>query len=90
MEAAPRSAGRDAAPDPAGLSFEDALQQLEDIVKALEGGKGALAQAIADYERGAALRRRCEALLAEAETTVQAIVGSPTGLAPTLRDVPDA
>lgn len=97
MGGAPRSADRDAAPDDAmpddavpnsgSLSFEAALQELEDIVKALEGGKGTLAQAIADYERGAALRRRCEVLLAEAETKVQAIVGGTAGSAPTLRDV---
>jgi len=69
----------------AALSFEDALQELEDIVRSLEGGKGSLAQAIADYERGAALRQHCERKLAEAEATVQAIVEGPGG--PTLRDV---
>lgn len=79
--------------DTASLSFEDALQQLEDIVKALEGGKGTLAQAISDYERGAALRRHCEAQLADAEMKVQAIVDGPSGstpggMAPGLRDVP--
>jgi exodeoxyribonuclease VII small subunit len=67
------------------LSFEDALAELEDIVKTLEGGKGTLAQAIADYERGAALRRHCEAKLAEAEAKLQAIVDGPGG--PTLREV---
>jgi exodeoxyribonuclease VII small subunit len=39
---------------------------------------------VADYERGAALRKRCEALLAEAEQKVQAIVEATGG--PTLRD----
>ena len=68
-----------------GLSFEDALQELEEIVRSLEGGKGSLAQAIADYERGAALRQHCERKLAEAEAKVQAIVEGPGG--PTLRDV---
>ncbi|SDB12242.1 exodeoxyribonuclease VII small subunit [Belnapia rosea] len=67
------------------LSFEDALAELEEIVKSLEGGRGTLAQAIADYERGAALRRHCEQKLAEAEAKVQAIVDAPGG--PTLRDV---
>ena len=68
-----------------GLSFEDALQELEEIVRSLEGGKGSLAQAIADYERGAALRQHCERKLAEAEAKVQAIVEGPGG--PALRDV---
>ena len=77
------------AEDLVASSFEDALAELEDIVKSLEGGKGTLAQAIADYERGAALRRHCEQKLAEAEAKVQAIVegtGGPAG-GPTLRDV---
>ena len=68
-----------------GMSFEDALQELEEIVRSLEGGKGSLAQAIADYERGAALRQHCERKLAEAEAKVQAIVEGPGG--PTLRDI---
>jgi exodeoxyribonuclease VII small subunit len=77
------------ADDLVALSFEDALAELEEIVKSLEGGKGTLAQAIADYERGAALRLHCERKLAEAEAKVQAIVEGPPGSAggPTLRDV---
>ncbi|MBK1662278.1 exodeoxyribonuclease VII small subunit [Paracraurococcus ruber] len=69
----------------AALSFEDALAELEGIVRSLEGGQGSLAQAIADYERGAALRQHCERTLAEAEAKVQAIVAGPGG--PALRDV---
>lgn len=71
--------------DLADLTFEDALAELEEIVKSLEGGRSTLAQAIADYERGAALRRHCEQKLAEAEAKVQAINDAPGG--PTLRDV---
>jgi exodeoxyribonuclease VII small subunit len=66
------------------LSFEEALQELEGIVRELEAGQGRLETAVAQYERGAALRRHCEKLLAEAEQKVQAIVDSPGG--PTLRD----
>lgn len=69
--------------DVAGLSFEAALAELESIVKALEGGQQKLSDAIAAYERGSALRRHCEARLAEAETKVQAIVaadGKASGL----------
>ncbi|WP_424812656.1 exodeoxyribonuclease VII small subunit [Roseococcus sp. YIM B11640] len=75
----------DASGDIANLPFEEALSQLEGIVKALEGGRGTLAQAIADYERGTALRRHCEAKLAEAEAKVQAVVEGAGGLS--LRDV---
>ncbi len=38
--------------DIAKLSFEDALAQLEVIVRNLEGGDSALDDAIAAYERG--------------------------------------
>ena len=63
------------------------MAELEGIVRGLESGKGDLARAIGDYERGAALRRHCEAKLAEAEARVQAIVepGNPGKLS--LRDV---
>lgn len=66
------------------LSFEDALAELEGIVRKLETGQGRLEEAVADYERGAGLRKRCEALLADAEQKVQAIVEAAGG--PTLRD----
>jgi len=66
--------------DIAGLSFEQALLELEGIVKTLEEGKGSLAQAIELYERGADLRKHCEAQLSSAEAKVQAIVEGPQGL----------
>jgi exodeoxyribonuclease VII small subunit len=68
------------------LTFEEALGELEEIVRSLEGGRGTLAQSIADYERGAALRRHCEAKLSEAEQKVQAVVEGPGGSL-SLRDV---
>jgi exodeoxyribonuclease VII small subunit len=67
------------APDVAGLSFEEALAELEQIVRGLEGGQQKLEDAIAAYERGAALRRHCEARLAEAEARVAAIVERADG-----------
>lgn len=63
-----------------GLSFEQAMAELEEIVRALETGKSDLARAIADYERGTALRRHCESMLAEAEMKVQAIVEGKAGV----------
>lgn len=61
------------------LSFEDALGELERIVRGLEGGQQKLEDAIVCYERGAALRRHCEAKLAEAEARVAAIVQRDEG-----------
>jgi exodeoxyribonuclease VII small subunit len=66
------------------LSFEEALAELEGIVRDLEGGRGKLEEAVSAYERGAALRRHCEAKLAEAEAKLQAVVETPAGLS--LRD----
>ncbi len=62
------------------LTFEQALAELEGIVKALESGQGALEASVAAYQRGAALRAHCERKLAEAEQKVQAIVEGPSGL----------
>jgi exodeoxyribonuclease VII small subunit len=61
------------------MSFEDALAELERIVKGLEGGQQRLEDAIGAYERGAALRAHCEAKLAEADARVQAIVAAADG-----------
>ncbi len=73
-----------APPVPAGadvvrLSFEEALAELEKIVRGLESGQQKLEEAIAAFERGSALRRHCEAKLAEAETRIQAIVERADG-----------
>ena len=66
-------------PEVAALSFEDALAELERIVKGLEGGQQKLEDAIGAYERGALLRQHCEKKLAEAEARVQAIVVAADG-----------
>ena len=56
MSTAPKAI---AEPGVEGLSFEDALAELERIVRGLEGGQQKLEDAIAAYERGAKLRRHC-------------------------------
>lgn len=64
------------------LSFEAALKELEAIVGKLESGQAPLAESIAIYERGEALKARCEALLKEAEMRIEKITlrsGQPTG-----------
>jgi len=65
--------------DVSGLSFEEALAELERIVRGLEGGQLKLEEAITAYERGALLRQHCEGKLAEAEARVQAIVERADG-----------
>ncbi len=58
----------------AEMSFEAALEELETIVRQLEDGKGALDDAISAYERGAALKKHCQAKLREAQMKVDKIV----------------
>ena len=65
--------------DIARLSFEDALSELETIVRQLEDGKGELDPAIKTYERGAQLKRHCEAKLQEAQIKVEKVVLGPEG-----------
>ena len=74
-----------ALPDVGSLSFEAALKQLEEIVTKLERGDVPLEESIAIYERGEALKKHCEALLARAEERVEKIrsqEGKAIGLEP--------
>ena len=59
--------------NPADLSFEDALRQLEDIVSVLERGDISLDEAIAAYEKGTALKAHCQKRLEEARLKVEKI-----------------
>lgn len=68
------------------MSFEDAMAELERVVGQLERGDVALDESIKLYERGAALKARCEVKLKEAEEKVAAITlnkdGEATGTTP--------
>jgi exodeoxyribonuclease VII small subunit len=66
-------AERKAQADIRTMSFEDALQELESIVRNLESGSGKLDAAIDAYERGAALKKHCEAKLREAQARIEKI-----------------
>ncbi|MDP9127108.1 MAG: exodeoxyribonuclease VII small subunit [Pseudomonadota bacterium] len=55
------------------LSFEDALLELEKLVRQLEDGKAKLDDAITAYERGAWLKAHCETKLREAQTRIEKI-----------------
>lgn len=68
------------------MSFEEAMAELEQVLGQLERGDVALDDSIRLYERGAALKERCETKLKEAEEKVAAITldadGNPAGLKP--------
>lgn len=72
--------------DVSKLSFENAIDELESIVKRLEEGKVPLEESVTIYERGEALKARCEELLRQAEARVEKITldasGKPTGSEP--------
>lgn len=55
------------------MTFEDALKELENIVRKLETGKETLESAIENYEYGNALREHCEKKLKEAKLKVEKI-----------------
>ncbi|WP_375279644.1 exodeoxyribonuclease VII small subunit [Pseudooctadecabacter sp.] len=71
--------------DVSEMSFEEALRELEQVVGQLERGEVPLDKSIELYERGAALKKRCEAKLKDAEEKVAKLTldadGTPTGTA---------
>ena len=73
-------------PEVSTLSFEQAVEELEKIVAALERGDVALDRSIEIYERGEALKTHCEALLGAAENRIEKIrldrAGRPQGVEP--------
>jgi exodeoxyribonuclease VII small subunit len=66
--------------DIATMPFEAALAELEAIVDQLEKGAVALDDSIRLYERGEALKRRCDELLKNAEMRIEKITLSANGL----------
>jgi exodeoxyribonuclease VII small subunit len=68
------------------MPFEAALAELEGIVDKLEKGSVTLEESIKLYERGEALKGRCESLLKDAEMRIEKIAlgadGKPKGVVP--------
>lgn len=65
------------------LSFEDALVELETIVRSLETGEAALEDSITAYERGVQLKTHCEKKLRDAQAKIEKISISSDGTAQT-------
>jgi exodeoxyribonuclease VII small subunit len=70
------SRGEDPAADVAGLSYEQARDELVKVVTALEQGSSTLEESLALWERGEALARRCEAWVIGAKARLDAARGS--------------
>lgn len=61
------------------ISFEEALAQLENIVRELEGGKIKLDEAVEVYQKATALRKFCEDKLKTARLKVEKINVADSG-----------
>lgn len=72
--------------DIAGLSFEQALEQLDIIVEKLEAGNVSLEESIDIYTRGTSLKLHCESKLRDAQAKIEKITlsdkGAPEGTEP--------
>ena len=63
-------------------SFEKSIDKLEDLIEQIESGEIGLEQAIAQYEQGQALIKRCQGILDKAERRIAELTqdadGQPT------------
>ncbi len=80
--------------DPKDMSFEEAMAELEQVVRQLEDGRVPLEQAIGSYERGSALKARCDEMLKGARLKVEEIYKNKDGTVETkpsdLQEIIDA
>lgn len=61
------------------ISFEDALAELEEIVRKIDTGQENLADAVDSFERGVLLKKHCEKMLKEAKLKIEKITNSNDG-----------
>lgn len=59
------------------LSFEEALQELETIIRKMENGEVKLSDSVSLYERGIALKNHCEEVLKSAKLKIEKIQLKP-------------
>ncbi|GHU01948.1 exodeoxyribonuclease 7 small subunit [Alphaproteobacteria bacterium] len=64
---------------PENLTFEDAMAQLEAIVRQLESGRVKLDEAVAAYERGMALKTFCADRLREITLKIEKVMADSSG-----------
>ena len=63
------------------LNYEEAIQELEEIIATLEQGENTLEEALALFERGQALSRHCTGMLDNAELRVQQLTSEDSVVA---------
>jgi exodeoxyribonuclease VII small subunit len=64
---------------PEEMTYEEAFQELKDLVERLEAQDLQLEEGLALFERGQSLAKRCEHLLEEAEIKIKQITVSDSG-----------
>lgn len=65
-----------------GLSFEQAVERLEEIIDRIESGEAGLERSLVEFEEGTRLLRHCREILAKAEQKVAELTpdtGAPSG-----------
>ena len=55
------------------MSFEEALSELETIIKRIDTGQESLAEAVSSFEFGVALKTHCEKMLKEAKLKIEKV-----------------
>ena len=71
------------------LSFEEAMQELETVVRQLESGKVKLDDAVKSYEKGVALKNLCEEKLKNAKSKIDLLVIGSDNLPVAAKDFDD-
>jgi exodeoxyribonuclease VII small subunit len=56
-----------------GLRYEEALKDLEKLVSQMESGKLSLEETLSAYQRGTALLKHCQGVLAQVEQQIKFI-----------------
>ena len=69
------------------MTFEQSMQRLEQIVRAMERGDVALDESLKLFQEGTELVRNCGKLLDEAELQVKKVMAQPDG-SPSEEDFP--
>lgn len=68
-----------ALPEPEQMGYEDAVAELEAIIERIDSGEVGLDASLDAYRRGAALVRRCRAILDSAQQEIERISAADLG-----------
>ena len=64
---------------PEKLGFEEAIEQLEELIDQIESGEIGLEESLKRYEQGSALIKRCRAILDGAQETISQLTTTADG-----------